>query len=210
MKILTIAAIIIILSFVLAGIFYQYLPDKIMSHWNSKGEADGYMTKLWGLFLIPIISIAIFILFCLIPKIDPLKNNIQKFRKHYNLFILLFVIFMFYIESIIIIANIGYNINMNILIMPAIGILIFFIGFILEKAKRNWFIGIRTPWTLSSDKVWDETHKLGSRLFKLSGILAIIGVFFGKFGFLFVLIPIMISTIFLLIYSYLLYRKVNK
>ncbi len=210
MKTLTIAATIIILSFILAGVFYQYLPDKIISHWNFKGEANEYMTKLWGLFLIPIISIAIFILFLLIPKIDPLKNNIKKFRNHYNLFILLFVSFMLYIESIIILANLGYTLNMNRLIMPVIGILIFFIGFILEKSKRNWFIGIRTPWTLSNDKVWDETHKLGSKLFKLSGILAIIGVFFGKLGFLFVLIPIPLSTIYLIVYSYLTYKKIKK
>lgn len=209
MKITTISWTIIALTIIAGILVYPLLPNMIISHWNAQGIADGYSSRLVGLFLIPLISIAILILFLLIPKIDPLKKNIQKFRKHYDLFILFFVIFTSYIQALTITANLGIILNITLLIIPAIGILFFFIGIVLEKAKRNWFLGIRTPWTLSSDKVWNETHKIGSKLFKLSGIIAIIGIFFGNFAIWFTLVPIMISTIFLVIYSYLLYRNVK-
>ena len=85
-----------------------------------------------------------------------------------------------------------------------------FIGFILRKVKRNFFIGIRTPWTLSSDVVWDKTHKLGSKLIIHSGIITLIGIFFQNYMLWFILTPIIVSAIILLIYSYLEFRKEEK
>jgi uncharacterized membrane protein len=81
----------------------------------------------------------------------------------------------------------------------------------LRKAKRNYFIGIRTPWTLNSDYVWDETHRLGSILFMASGVLAVIGGFLGgMLAFWFLFVPLIGSTLFLLVYSYVLYRRETK
>ena len=95
--------------------------------------------------------------------------------------------------------------------MPAMGLLFIFIGSMLRKAKRNFFIGIRTPWTLSSDKVWDETHRLGAVLFMISGVLAFIGAFFGgTTAFWLFFVPLMSSAIFLVIYSYVLYKQETK
>jgi uncharacterized membrane protein len=92
--------------------------------------------------------------------------------------------------------------------LPAIGLLFIFIGFMLRQAKRNFFIGIRTPWTLSSDRVWNETHRLGSVLFMISGVLAFIGGFFGgTTAFWLMFAPLIGSTIFLLVYSYILYQR---
>jgi uncharacterized membrane protein len=81
----------------------------------------------------------------------------------------------------------------------------------LRKAKRNFFIGIRTPWTLSSDSVWDKTHQLGSILFITSGVFAIIGGFFGsKAAFWLMFVPLIGSSLFLVVYSYVLYRGETK
>jgi uncharacterized membrane protein len=92
--------------------------------------------------------------------------------------------------------------------LPAMGILFFFIGYMLRKAKRNFFIGIRTPWTLSSDKVWDETHRVGSVLFMISGAFAFIGSLFGgTLAFWFLFVPIIGSTLITLLYSYVLYQR---
>ena len=77
----------------------------------------------------------------------------------------------------------------------------------MRQAKRNFFIGIRTPWTLSSDHVWDETHRLGSILFIASGILALFGAFFPDYAIWFILVPVLGSTLFLLVYSYILYQR---
>jgi uncharacterized membrane protein len=92
--------------------------------------------------------------------------------------------------------------------LPAIGLLFIFIGYMLKQARRNFFIGIRTPWTLSSDRVWDETHRIGSVLFMISGVLALIGSLFGGMAaFWFVFVPIIGSTVFVLIYSYVIYQR---
>ena len=95
--------------------------------------------------------------------------------------------------------------------LPFMGILFIAIGLMLRKAKRNFFIGIRTPWTLSSDSVWDKTHQLGSILFMVSGAFAIIGgIFGGMTAFWLMFAPLIGSTIFLVIYSYVLYRNETK
>jgi len=99
---------------------------------------------------------------------------------------------------------------MGAALMPALGIIFIFAGMMMRKAKRNFFIGIRTPWTLSSDQVWDETHRIGSVLFILSGILALAGALLVDLAIWLVLTPVLGSTIFLLIYSYILYQRETK
>ena len=163
---------IIILSFAVGIYFYPQMPDKMASHWNIQGEVDAYISRFWGLFLIPIISIGLLALFVLIPKIDPLKENIKRFRKHFDGFIVLIMIFLFYIYLLTVLWNIGIRFNMAQLMIPALGILFYYCGILVENAKRNWFIGIRTPWTLSNEKVWDKTNRIGGKLFKVTGIIA--------------------------------------
>ncbi len=77
----------------------------------------------------------------------------------------------------------------------------------MEKAKRNWFIGIRTPWTLNSDAVWDKTHRIGGRLFKAAGIVALLGVFFPNHAILLILVPAILVASFTIIYSYFEYQR---
>ena len=186
------------------------MPEKVASHWNSKGEVDGYMSKFWGIFLMPILSIVLLVLFVLFPKIDPLKKNITKFKKYYEWFIVLFILFLFYIYIITLIWNLGYKFNMTAAIIPAFGILFFYIGILTENAKRNWFIGIRTPWTLSNDEVWEKTHKLGGKLFKISGVIALLGILFQKYAIYLFLIPVIFSALYSSIYSFFEYRKQKK
>jgi len=200
--------IIIIISFLIGIYLYNLMPDKVASHWNDKGEVNGYMIKFWGLFLMPIISFALFLMFLLIPKIDPLKKNIGKFRKQFDLFILFIIVFMLYLYALTIIWNLGNQFDMNKSIIPAIGLLFYYAGVLISHAKRNWFIGIRTPWTLSNDVVWDKTHKLGSILFKIAGVIAFIGLFFSDFIIWFILIPVISFSLFTFIYSYFVYKKI--
>lgn len=185
------------------------MPEKMASHWNFKGEVDGYISRFWGLFLMPFISVVLFLLFLLIPKIDPLKANIEKFRKYFDGFVVLIILFLFYLYLLTIFWNFGVKFSMNQVLAPAFGILFFYCGILIEKAKRNWFIGIRTPWTMSSEKVWEKTHKIGGRLFKISGIIALLGIFFPGLALFFVLIPVIFVVIYTVIYSYFEYRKEN-
>jgi len=209
--------VVIVLALVLvstlAGVLHwNQLPNSMASHWNINDQVNGTMPKFWGVFLMPLISLGLLLLFILIPEIDPLKANIAKFREAFNLFIAFMILFLTYVYGLSLAWNLGFtNFKMSESLLPAIGLLFILIGFMIRKAKRNFFIGIRTPWTLSSDKVWDETHRVGSWLFMSSGLIAIIGSFFGGvIAFWFIFAPLIASTVFLVVYSYVLYQREAK
>ena len=209
----TIVVLIMISAATLAGLLlWNQLPDQMASHWNVDDQVDGYMSKFWGVFLLPLITLAMLALFLVMPAIDPLKANIAKFREVFNLFIVLIVAFMVYVYGLTLAWSLGYTgFKMSGAMLPAIGLLFIFAGFMMRQAKRNFFIGIRTPWTLSSDTVWHKTHQLGAVLFMISGVLAFIGgIFGGMTAFWLMFIPIIGSTIFLLVYSYVLYQREAK
>ena len=194
----------------LAGLLlWNRLPDQMASHWNINDQVNGYMPKVWGVFLLPLITLGIVALFLVVPSIDPLKANIAQFREAFNLFIVLMVAFMLYIYGLSLAWSLGYtSFKMSGAMLPAIGLLFIFIGFMMRQAKRTFFIGIRTPWTLSSDTVWNETHRIGAVLFMISGALAFLGGFFGgNMAFWMMFAPIIGSTLFLLVYSYVLYQR---
>lgn len=210
MKLIQIISLFVISACFVVGVYYySQMPDIMASHWNAQGEVNGYMSKFWALFLMPIFALAIFALFLAIPKIDPLKANIKKFEKYFDGFVLLFILFFSYIYILTILWNIGVRFNMTYSILPAMGILFYYVGVLMKNAKRNWFIGIRTPWTLSSDIVWDKTHKLGAKLFKIAGVIALLGIFAGENAVYFILIPVMCAAIYPCVYSYFEYQKLK-
>lgn len=208
-RLTSILIVVILLITVLAGILvWPLLPDSMASHWNMHDQVDDYIPKFWGVFIMPLVSLGMFVLFMLVPLIDPLKANVAKFRPTFNLFILFMIAFLAYIWTLSILWNLGSTgFRMSTAILPAMGLLFVFVAYLLRKAKRNFFIGIRTPWTLSSDSVWDATHRLGSWLYLASGIVTLLGPLFGDLAFWFVLVPILASTVVLVVYSYVLYRR---
>ena len=151
-KLTTTLSIIIILISVVAGMLvYDQMPDQMASHWGPDNQVNDYMGKFWGVFMTPLLAFGMLVLFLIVPHLDPLKENIAEFRNVFNLFILMIMLFFVYIWALTIFWNLGYtSFKMSVAILPAMGLLFFFIGYMLREAKRNWFIGIRTPWTLRS------------------------------------------------------------
>lgn len=199
--------IIIAVSFIEAIYLYPMMPDVMAGHWDYRGEVDGNISKFWGLFLMPIISVLFILLLLIIPKIDPLKENIKKFRKYFDRFVVLITLFIFYIYTLSILWNIGVYFNMAIFMAPAVGIIFYYAGALTEKSERNWFIGIRTPWTISSEKVWEKTNKLGGKLFKIAAVLAVLSVFTSEYAIFFTIIPVTLFSLYTVVYSYLEYKK---
>jgi uncharacterized membrane protein len=208
-RLTTLIVLVLLAASLTAGLLlWNRLPDPMASHWNIYDEVDGYTSRFWGVFLMPLVSLGLFALFMVIPRIDPLKANIAQFREAFNLLILLLVLFLGYIWKLSLLWNLGFTgFRMSTAMLPAMGLLYMYIGVLLRKAKRNWFIGIRTPWTLSSDQVWQETHRLGSVLFFACGVLALAGALFGPYAVWFVLLPVVGVALFLIVYSYILYNR---
>jgi len=203
---------VVLLSFIMALYLYfqSWVPGQMASHWGINGDVNGYLPKFWGLFLLPIIAAGCLGVFALIPRIDPLKKNVHEFAKYFDRFILIFILFLLYLYILTILWAMGNRFNMVQLMAPGFGALIFYAGILVSHAKRNWFIGIRTPWTMSSEIVWDKTHKLGGKLFKTAGLLAFVGAVIPEDAIYFVLIPILAAAIVSVVYSYFEYKKQEK
>jgi uncharacterized membrane protein len=206
-KTIAVIASLVLLSFFLSVYFYPQVPEQMATHWNSQGEVNGYMSKLWGLFFMPLMITGLVLIFLLIPKIDPKKENIAKFRKYYDGFIVILILFLLAVHLQILLWNAGFKISPNSVLPLSIGLLFYYLGILTEKAERNWFIGIRTPWTLSSEKVWKKTNRLGGKLFRIAGIAAVFGAFFPELAIYFILVPVLIVTGISIIYSYMEYQK---
>ncbi|MEM2123155.1 MAG: SdpI family protein, partial [Candidatus Bathyarchaeia archaeon] len=191
-----IALAIILFSFFASAYFYPQMPERMASHWNHRGEVDGYTSRLWGSLTLPFTLAGLSLLFTAIPKIDPLKANIEKFRRHYDRFVILVLLFTLSVHLQIILWNIGVKLSPNLTFPIGLSILFYYAGILCEKAKRNWFIGIRTPWTLSSDKVWDKTHRIGGKLFKISGVIALLGIPLQRYIIFLVLAPAILTAIY--------------
>jgi uncharacterized membrane protein len=105
-------------------------------------------------------------------------------------FTVILIGFLFYLYLLMILWNIGMRFQMPQLLAPAFGILFYYAGVLTEKAKRNWFIGIRTPWTLSSEEVWERTHRIGGKLFKIAGVITLLGIVLPGYLMLFIFISV--------------------
>ena len=169
--------LIIIATFLLGILMYNKLPESIPIHWNFAGEVDGYGNKFIGTFMVPLIMIALWLAMIYLPKIDPKKENYNKFDKSYKLFQSILLTFFFIIQIIVILSAMGYNISINRAMPIVSGVLMILIGNYIPKAKSNFFYGIKTPWTLSSEVSWRKTHRLGGKLFVLSGLISIVSQF---------------------------------
>lgn len=200
---------ILIISFASAFYFYPELPETIVTHWDTYGEPNGFSHK--GMVLIlPIISMFAFLLLLWLPKLDPLKKNIDKFADSYDDFILVFNLMMYYISSLTIMWNLGLNFNMGTAVIPAIALMFYFIGVMLSSTKRNYTIGVRTPWALESDEVWDKTNKASSGVFKIVAMIALVSILIPKFSFFIFITSLLLGVAYIFVYSYMVYKDIEK
>ena len=200
--------IIVLACFITGTIVYPNLPAVLISHWDAAGRANGTMGKFWGVFLLPLMMLVFVGLWALLPRIDPIARGFKGFRYVYDFFWFLIISFLAYVYALSLGINLGWRVNMSTAIIPALAILMFCLGALMPYLKRNWFVGIRTPWTISSDTVWNKTHKLGSRLFEIAGILILAGAFTSpRISLWFILVPIIAAAFISIVYSYIFFKR---
>jgi len=211
MRFLRIAILLLlVLTIGLTAFAYPRLPDPVAAHWNAEGVADGTLPRSWGVGLVPVLMAAFTALLLAIPRIDPLRENYEKFRNYYEGLILALILFMAVMQLQIILWNLGLQVSPNTLFPLPIGLLFIYLGFVMEHTEQNWFVGIRTPWTLSSAGVWKKTHILGGKLFKLAGIICFGGILFPRYAVWLILIPVFAAALCTVVYSYIAYQGENR
>lgn len=201
--------IIIAFTFIFSVYISPQLPDLVPTHWNIAGQIDGWGPKWINLFLIPLISFAVLVLMSFAPLLDPLKHNYQGFSRQYTAFKTLLVGFFTLLYFVIIYASLNPTVNFMKFIFPVIfGFFFMAIGALLPSLKPNWFIGIRTPWTISDESVWTKTHALAGKLFIGSGGLIILTALLLPTASFYVFMAAIIGAgLGSVVYSYLLWHR---
>ncbi len=186
---------------------YPALPERVASHWGVDGQVNGYMDKGWGIFMVPVIMVFLAGLFHVLPRIDPTHKNTDELKQQMGGIGIAILLMMLIIQGLVICWNFGYRVPIGVVLPVLIGGLFFYIGKVCRQAKRNWFMGVRTPWTLLSDEIWDATNQRAGKLFQASGIIAILSALVPAYAFWFIIVPILATAIYSVAYSYALYRR---
>ena len=169
---LTYSAVVVGLMLALSAWAWTQLPAdaSIPIHWGIDGQANGYAPKLVGLLLLPAITIGIAALFAVIPRVEPRRANLERSSTAYRATWIGVVTLMGVIQAAIVAAALGATFEVDRVVLVGVGALFIVIGNYLPKVRSNYLMGIRTPWTLTSDLSWQKTHRLGGRLFVLEGL----------------------------------------
>jgi uncharacterized membrane protein len=187
---------------------YPHLPDKVPSHWNIQGEVDGYQSRFWGAFFAPLMAMGLYLLLLFLPIIDPKRDNYLRFTSAYSFMRWSLVIFMAIIYGITILVALGYSINVGLVVKAMVSFLLIIIGNFMGQFRHNYFVGIRTPWTLANEEVWQRTHRLGSRIWVIGGLVCLaMSVFNTVWSAVVFFTAIMIMTLVPIIYSYIIFNK---
>jgi len=202
---------ILVLTAAAAIFFFNNLPERVATHWNFAGQVDAYGSGRAQAIAIPIMAAGMYLLFLLLPYLDPKKERYEQFSKVYHIFKNMILALLIIIYFVVGLNGLGYNLPVGVIIPVLIGLLFIIIGNYLGKIKRNWFMGIRTPWTMSSEEVWNKTHRFGGKMFILAGLLMMLETVLPNSFKLPIFIIMMIALLFGTIgYSYIVYLQEKK
>jgi uncharacterized membrane protein len=209
-----VANIISIISMVALGAYiawiYPILPDPMPTHWNAAGQVDDHTAKAVGAPLLAAIPLFIFIVFKLIPFISPRGFRTESFAHVLNILMTASVVFGCVIGFGVTRAARDPAVDISTLVFVAVGLLLVVMGNFLGKVRKNFFLGIRTPWTLASDEVWGKTHRLAAWCFVFAGIvMAVMGVALPNSSMPAVITIIVTIALIPVVYSYIAYRKIE-
>jgi uncharacterized membrane protein len=203
---------LLVIPFIAAAVLWDRFPAIVPIHWNFSGKVDNYAPKEVGLLLIPGLNVLLYLLFLAIPRIDPRWESYKLFKKSYSLIRLVIHSFLLALFIIVMLASMGMTLDVGFLVKYLVILLMLVIGFAMRDVKLNYFVGIRTPWTLSSEEVWNATHIFGSKIWIIASlIMLVLGLLIEDsiYNILF-FIFIGIIAIVPVLYSYIKFRAIKK
>ena len=202
--------VIIAIQIIIAVYGFAVLPDIVPIHWGANGQANGYGPKWMGTFLYPLMSIGIYVLvrvlLAAVPRLGGRQSTTANLKVA-RIVLAGIMLFMLIIQLVTIAQSLGVGFDMTMVVMWALSLLFVFLGNYMGKIQRNFWMGIRTPWTITNAIVWERTHRLGGWLFVAVGLIGIPCSFIPSLRLWGILVPIIAVSIFLYIYSYVCYRQ---
>ncbi len=187
---------------------YPQLPPTVATHWNLRGTPDGFSSRAMAVSIIPIVILLMMGLFRVLPRLDPRRENYSRFIGTYWLICNAIIAFMLIAHGMIIASGLGYSLNIDRLMPIGLGLLFVILGNFFTRVEPNWFVGIRTPWTLSSDTVWRKTHRTGGWLMVLGGFAVAACAFLPHGAFLPLFITaILVMVVIPIVQSYILWKR---
>ena len=201
---------IIALQVIVSVASYPFLPAIVPSHWDAAGQVNGYTPKWLNAILWPGISIGIYLLIQVLNTVSPrLNNQGRRANKNIiNLFLVGILLFMLIVQLATTAYILGFPVDITVVISVALSLLFIFLGNFMGKLRRNFWGGIRTPWTLTNETVWERTHRLAGFLFVGGGILGLVVSFIPGVGFYGILVIVLVAAFVPVIYSYIVYQRV--
>lgn len=166
--------LVVAAAVVASAVAYTRLPERVPVHWNAAGEVDRYGSPLEGVLVMPLVMVGLALLIPALPRIDPRGANYEKFKPTYHLVMNTILTFMLGVHATILAATLGLPVDVGRVVPIGLGALLIVLGNVLPRTRPNWMFGIRTPWTLSSDRVWERTHRVGGYLMLAAGLLVVL------------------------------------
>jgi uncharacterized membrane protein len=201
--------VFVVLSFALAAALYSRLPQTVPVHWDAHGRPNGFMSKPLGVFILPIVTLGTYLLLTVLPRISPRGYDIDRFARVFEVLKVAITAFMFLTTALALLAAAGAPVPIARVVPAAVGLLLAVLGNFMGKVTRNFFVGIRTPWTLASDEVWLRTHRLGGKTMVLGGVALLVSALAGG-GFIVVgVAAVLVAAAVPIVYSYVLYRRLE-
>ena len=199
---------IVVAAIVASAAVYQRLPETIPTHWDVNGHVNGWSSRAFGAWITPVLLIGLWALVRILPAIDPRGANYAKFGGAFEAIIESLMLFLLAMHVLVLRAGLGQSAPIQRVVPIGVGFLLIVIGNLLPRMRPNWFIGIRTPWTLSSDRVWEKTHRFGGRVFVAAGILIVLSAFASPQAASIILITVVVlAAVVVLVYSYAEWKR---
>jgi uncharacterized membrane protein len=186
------------------------LSEEMAINFDAAGEPNNYAQTETFLAGSVLLAGAIAVMFALVPRVDPLAENITSFQATYDGVAVGTLVFFAYIHCLVLASNLGVEFNTVQVTAPAVAGLYLLLAILLWRAEQNWFVGIRTPWTLSNERVWNQTHRHTAPLFIVAAVLSLGSVLFPEFGVLLLTVPVTVVAFGSMLYSFVLYERLDQ
>ncbi len=198
--------LLVALAWVVGAVAYPVAPESVAIHWNAAGVADGYTSKLLGLFFVPALAAVTVGLLHGLLRVDPRTDGMPEGS---GVILVGIAGFLLYLQLVVVGLALGYVDSINRVLFPGMGGLFVLIGLWLPRVEPNWFAGVRTPWTMESVTVWERTHKVTGRLFVLAGLVTMAGALVPGYAVWLCLGSVTVAALGGVLYSFVDYRRRN-